>query len=232
MSRGPVFRRRALALIVVVVAVIAGYHFWLRDSSIFAVEDVEVTGVTTNKAEVTAALEEAADGMTTLHIHDDELAEAVQRFPTIASVSADTTLLHGLEVKVTERLPVAEGRFGGDLLPVSGDGFVLVGLEVDEPLPRIEARARGAVLDEEGAAQAAIIGAVPDDLRDAIRSAVWDSDSGGVVVALAGAPEVRFGDGDRAEEKWEALASVLAQSDPGGSYIDVSVPERPVASQE
>jgi cell division septal protein FtsQ len=214
---------------VVVVALVAGYHFWFRDWSVFAVEDVEVTGVTANEKEVTVALEEAADGMTTLHVRDDELRAAVQAFPTVASISADTTLLHGLEVRVTERLPVAEARLGGELLPVSADGFVLVGLEVDDPLPRIEARAKGAVLDEEGAAQAAILGAAPSDLRDRLRSAIWDSASGGVVVELAGAPEVRFGDGERAEEKWQALAAVLADGVPGGGYIDVSVPERPVA---
>jgi cell division protein FtsQ len=226
-----VLRRRALALALGAAAVFAGYHFWLRDSSLFAVEDVEVSGVTANKAEVTAALERAAYGMTTLHLRDDELREAVQRFPTVASISADAKLLHGLEVTVTERLPVAEARLGGELLPVSADGFALVGLEVDEPLPRIEARAKGAILDDEGAAQAAIVGAAPSDLRDGVRSASWETEAGGVVVELSGAPEVRFGDGERAEEKWEALAAVLAEGVPAGSYIDVSVPERPVASQ-
>jgi hypothetical protein len=64
-----------------------------------------------------------------------------------------------------------------------------------------------------------------------VRSASWETEAGGVVVELSGAPEVRFGDGERAEEKWEALAAVLAEGVPAGSYIDVSVPERPVASQ-
>jgi cell division protein FtsQ len=222
-------RRRGLVLLALAAVLVAGYLFWLRDSSLFAVEDVEVTGVTANKAEVTAALERAAEDMTTLHVRDDELAEAVQTFPTVSSISADTALLHGLEVTVSERLPVAEARLGGEVLPVSADGFVLVGLEVDDPLPRIEARARGALLDNEGAAQAAILGAAPGDLRERLSAASWDESRGGVVVELDGAPELRFGDGERAEEKWEALAAVLAEGARGATYVDVSVPERPVA---
>jgi len=229
MSRGQVLRRRVLAIAALAAVLVAGYMFWLRDSSLFTVEEVEVRGVTANKAEVTAALEEAAEGMTTLHVRDDELAEAVGRFPTVASISAGTSLPHRLEVTVTERLPVAEARLGGQHLPVSADGFVLVGLEVDEPLPRIEARAKGALLDDEGAAQAAILGAAPRDLGERAKAASWDSSRGGVVVDLAGAPELRFGDGGQAEEKWEALAAVLAEGAPDASYIDVSVPERPVA---
>ena len=231
MSRGQALRRRAVAGALILAALVAFYMLWLRDSSLFAVEDVTVTGVTANKGEVSAALTEAADGMTTLHIRDDELADAVRPFPTVASIAADASLLHGLEITVTERLPVAEARLGGQVLPVSADGFALVGLSLEQALPRIEARAQGAVLDEEGAAQAAIIGAAPEDLRERIGGASWETESGGVVLELDGAPEIRFGDGERAEEKWEALAAVLAEGVPGGSYVDVSVPERPVASQ-
>jgi len=229
MSRGRVVRRRALALAALGATLVAGYLFWLRDSSLFAVTDVEVTGVTANKVEVIAALTDAAEDMTTLHVRDDELADAVQPFPSVASISADTSLLHGLEVRVTERLPVAEARLGGEVLPVSGDGFVLVGLEADGPLPRLEASARGALLDPDGAAQAAILGAAPRELRERLRAASWDQASGGVVVELAGAPEVRFGDSERAEEKWKALAAVIAEGASDATYIDVSVPERPVA---
>jgi len=228
-SRGRVLLRRGLAIAALVAVIAAAYLFWFRDLPMFAVEEVEVTGVTANKAEVTAALEQAGEDMTTLHVRDDELAEAVQPFPTVASISAGTTLPHGLEVTVTERLPVAEARLGGQVLPVSADGFVLVGLEVDEPLPRIEAGARGAVLDSQGAAQAAILGAAPKELREQLRAASWDEARGGVIAGLRGAPELRFGDGDRAEEKWEALAAVLAEGASNATYIDVSVPERPVA---
>jgi cell division protein FtsQ len=224
-----VLRRRAIAIAALGLVLFAGYMLWLRNSSLFAIEKVEVTGVTANKAEVTAALERAAEDMTTLHVRDDELREAVQGFPTVAAIAADTSPLHDLTVTVTERLPVAEVRLDGQTLPVSADGYVLIGLQQEEPLPRItEASRLGVQLDPEGAAQAAIVGAAPRDLRERVVATTWDETRGGVVLDLEGAPELRFGDGERAEEKWQALAAVLADGVPDATYIDVSVPERPV----
>jgi cell division protein FtsQ len=233
MSRGTAWRRRLAAVALLAAALFAGYMLWLRDASWFEVTEVEVKGVTANRAAVTAALTDAARGMTTLHVRDDELARAAGRFPTIASVRADASLLHRLEITVTERLPVAEARIAGEIVAVSADGYLLAGLRVDRgELPSIETgRPDGALLDEEGAAQAAIAGSVPKELRDRLDSTSWDGDRGGVIVELEGAPELRFGDGDRAADKWRALAAVLAEPGIGSpAYIDVSVPERPVSA--
>jgi cell division protein FtsQ len=232
-TRGTAIRRRLVGAALIVLALVAIYTFWLRDSSLFAVEQVEVKGVTANKQEVTAALDRAAEDMTTLHVRDDELRRAVERFPTVASISADASLFHRLEISVTERLPVAEAKINGSAVAVSSDGYVLAGLPFKSgELPPIDAEADSAGrLDDHGTAQAAIVGATPKALRDRVERATWDEEAGGVVVELSGAPELRFGDGDRAEEKWQAVAAVLADPDSAGaSYVDVSVPERPVSA--
>ena len=39
-----VWRRRVLAGVVVAVVLVAGYFFWFRDSSLVAVDEVEVEG--------------------------------------------------------------------------------------------------------------------------------------------------------------------------------------------
>jgi hypothetical protein len=233
MSRGTAWRRRLAAVVVLVAALFAGYMLWLRDAGWFEVTEVEVKGVTANRSAVTAALTDAARGMTTLHVRDEELARAAGRFPTVASVRADASLLHRLEITVTERLPVAEALIAGEIVAVSSDGYLLAGLRVEPgELPSIETgRPDGALLDEEGAAQAAIAGSAPAALSDRLDSLSWDAERGGVIVELEGAPELRFGDGGRAEEKWRALAVVLSDSELGSAtYIDVSVPERPVSA--
>ncbi len=228
LSRQRIWRRRAIALAIVAIALLAGYYLWLRDSSLVAVEEVEVKGATTDQARIAAALEAAAEGMTTLHIDDEKLREAVSQFPTVASVRAESTLLHKLTVTVTERLPVGRLRSDGELVAVSADGYVLPGVEPGE-LPSIDGRASGGRLDRDAAAQAAILGATPEQLREMLGSASWEEDGGGVIVDLEGAPELRFGDGTHAEAKWEAVAAVLAGPDLGApAYLDVSVPERPV----
>ena len=231
-SPARIWRRRAILAGVIALVVVLGYMLWLRDSSWFAIEEVQVEGLTANQEEISAALAEASKDMTTLHIRDDELRDAVSQFPTVASIKADATLLHKLTIEVTERLPVAVARVDGRDVAVSEDGFVLVGVDFDpKELPSLDpGETEGAVLSDEGAAQAAIVGAAPDDLKDRLKEAAWDEERGGVVIDLDGAPELRFGDGEDAEDKWKAVAAVLTDPELGAPfYVDVSVPERPVA---
>ena len=58
----------------------------------------------------------------------------------------------------------------------------------------------------------------------------WDDAQGGVVVSLDGGPDLRFGEGSGARDKWTAAVAVLSSSEHGSpSYLDVSVPDRPVS---
>jgi cell division protein FtsQ len=231
-ARGTVIRRRLLAAAVVLLVLYGLYMFWFRNLSWFAIHDVTIKGATTNEREIKSAVEQVAGDMTTLHIKDDELRDAVARFPTVASVGASTSFPHGLEVSITERLPVAFVLVHGQRTAVSADGYLLAGADFDaKALPRIEgAAAHGARLDEDAAAQAAILGATPGPLKNRIVASAWDEDRGGVVVDLNNGPEIRFGDGSRAADKWEAAVTVLSSDERGSpSYLDVSVPDRPVA---
>src|SRR4051795_4727704 len=156
-GRGVVIRRRVLAAAVVLLVLYGVYMLWFRDLSWFAIHDVTIKGATTNEREINSAVEQVAGDMTTLHIKDDELRDAVARFPTVASVGASTSFPHGLEVTITERLPVAFIRVHGQQTAVSADGYLLAGADFDaKALPRIEgAAAHGARLAEDAAAQAA-----------------------------------------------------------------------------
>ena len=90
-------------------------------------------------AEIKAAVEQAAQGMTTLHLKDGELRDAVAQFPTVASVGASTSFPHTMHVTITERLPVAFIKVGPRRTAVSADGYLLVGASFDpKHLPRIE----------------------------------------------------------------------------------------------
>jgi cell division protein FtsQ len=231
-SRTAVIRRRVLAAAVVLLALYGLYTLWFRNLSWFAIHDVTIKGATTNERQIKAAVEQVAGDMTTLHIKDDQLRDAVARFPTVRSVGASTSFPHGLTVTISERLPVAFVRVGGQETAVSADGYLLAGAEFDaKALPRIEgATARGARLDQDAAAQAAILGVTPGPLKNRITSSSWNDDEGGVVVDLNNGPQIRFGDGSRAADKWEAAVAVLSGDERGSpSYLDVSVPDRPVS---
>ena len=227
-----IWRRRLVALGVLAAALAAGYLFWLRDSSLFEVREVKVSGATANANEVAVALQGAAQGMSTLHIRDEELRQAVSRFPTIASLKASTSLPHELDIEVTERLPVAVVKQSGAEIPVSADGYLLRGLAAEPGLPPLEpsgAAVEGRLASHD-AEQAALLGAAPEQLRKGLEESRYDPDQAGVVVDLSNGIELRLGDSRDATAKWAAAASVLADPKLGNpAYIDVSVPGRPVA---
>jgi cell division protein FtsQ len=225
-------RRRLIVGVIAIAVLYAGYILWFRNLPWFAIDSVTIAGATTNEREIKTAVERAAGDMTTLHIKDDQLRDAVAQFPTVASVRASTSFPHTLHVTVTERLPVGFIKTGANRTAVSADGYLLPGASFDpKRLPRIEGPvAHGARLEGNRAAQAAILGATPQPLRNQVMDSSWDEQHGGVVVQLDGGPEVRFGDGSRARDKWTAAVAVLSGPERGSpSYLDVSVPQRPVS---
>jgi len=203
---------------------------WLRDSSLVAVTDVEVVGVRSGERErIVAELTEAARGMTTLHLDREELARVGDRFPTVASLSADPNFPRSLRIEVVERPPALIATTGGERAAVSADGSVLSGVAAPDGLPTVAVadvpatgRLTGPDLEE-----ALVAGAAPAALAPLIES-VAATEEYGVVVELRGGIPVRFGDGVRAADKWAAAAAVLG--DPkltALTYLDVRVPSRP-----
>jgi cell division protein FtsQ len=227
-----VLRRRLIAGALVLVALYGAYMLWFRNLSWFAIDEVTITGATTNEREIKLAVEQVAQDMTTLHLEDDQLRDAVAQFPTVATVAASTGFPHTLRVTVTERLPVAFIEAGSRRTAVSADGYLLLGAAFDhKALPRMEGVvAQRGRLSGNAAAQAAILGATPRPLRERVTSSTWDEGQGGVVVSLDNGPGLRFGDGSRARDKWTAAVAVLSSREHGSpSYLDVSVPVRPVS---
>jgi cell division protein FtsQ len=212
------------------IALVALYMLWLRDSSLVAVDEVKVEGVTANAEQVTAALDAVGRDQTTLHVDEEELRKAVAGFPTVAGIDTDPGFPSTLTIKVTERLPVGVIRARGEEQAVSSEGLLLVGLDVsEERLPKVEAGVEGARLEDDGVQQTEVLGAAPAELLERIEESVYDLDRGGVVIELDGGPELWFGNADDAENKWQAAVTVLAGPELGApAYVDVSVPDRVV----
>jgi cell division protein FtsQ len=224
--------RRVVVLIAVAVTLALAYPGWLlvRDSSLVAVRDVKVEGVSADRGRVIAALTDAAHGMTTLDVRTDRLAAAVQGFPTVASVSADASFPHGLTIHVSERKPVLVASDGAREAPVAADGSLLPGLQADGrrlPLLTVDSLPPAGSLSGDALGEALVIGAAPAPLRQLVARATVSSDYG-IVVGLRGGIELRFGSSGQADAKWAAVAAILA--DPkltSLSYVNVRVPERP-----
>ena len=214
-------RRGWLLAAVGALVLLVAAGFWLRDSSLVAVDEVTVTGASGPDApKIESALRDVARDMTTLHVREDELREAVASFPTVGDLEVDGDFPNALRIEVIEREPVAVVGEGDDRMPVTAGGTVLRGATAPDDLPTIDDEGADAVLE--------LLGAAPKPLlRRAERAYTGDR---GLTVRMADGPIVYFGRGDDLAAKWAAAARVLA--DPtaeGASYVDVRVPERSAA---
>ena len=229
----PRLRRRLLALVLVCLALLAGYRFWLRDSSLVAVEQVSVTGLTTADSErVRMAIGATARGMTTLNVDVERLERAVAPYPVVRELEVTTDFPHGLRVRVIEHQPAAMAIGDDGEVPVAGDGTILHGLPVEGKLPAVEVDGvlgGDRLRDATARAAAAVAGAAPQRLRARVEE-IEKRAPEGLVAELRDGPELIFGDARRARAKWAAAARVLADPEArGASYIDLRIPGRPAA---
>ena len=211
-------------------ALALAYFAWFRDSSLVAVRDVKVEGASSaDHGPIVAALTESARGMTTLHVRADDLRRAVRQFPTVASVSADPSFPHGMTIHVRERQPALIARTGDRQVAVAADGTVLPGVHVKDPLPELRADElpSSGRLSGEPFTEALALGAAPAPLRPLVAGAAVSGDYG-TVVTMRGGIELRLGTRAHVEQKWTAVAAILADRQLTSlSYIDVRVPDRP-----
>ena len=227
----PRLKRRLIALAIACLALAAGYQFWLRDSSLVAVEHVDVTGVTSSDADrVRAAITSAARSMTTLHVDREALDRAVAGYPVVRKLEVAPDFPHGLSVHVIEYQPAAIAVSDAGHVPVAGDGTILRGVAVKGSLPTIDvAGALGTelLLDRTARGAAAVAGGAPAVLRARIEDVQRRSDDG-YVAELRDGPELIFGAATRLRAKWAAAARVLADLEArGATYVDLRIPSRP-----
>jgi cell division protein FtsQ len=218
--------------LIVLLVVVAPFALWLRDSSLVQVRHVEVSGIEgPEAAQIRRALESEGADMTTLHVREDALLGAVATYPVVRSLRTETDFPHGLRIVVNAYEPVAALRAsGGGLTAVAGDGTILRG-SVTRGLPIVGVRATpGDDRLGDGATFGAVrlLSAAPRALRARVER-VYRGPRGLAATMRAG-PKLYFGGGARPDAKWRAAVEVLAhRTSRGAAYVDLRVPERPVA---
>lgn len=214
-----------VAAVVLALLLIAVYVV-LRTTSLSAVENVTVVGVEgPNASEARHALEQAAVGQSTLGFDAAALREAVADMPSITGVDVHTRFPHGVQVEVHQRVAVGALSVDGRKIAVATDGTLLPEWDAGD-LPIVNggrATAGRLVAEHRGAAK--ILAGAPEALR--AKTARIDKTT---IVRLADGPALLFHDTSRVAAKWLAATAVLADpSSVGATWIDLRVPERPVA---
>ena len=232
-ARLPRVGPRGLVAIAVVIGILVGAFFWVRQSSLVAVRKVTITGVTgPDAARIRSALRGAALGMSTLDLDSRRLHRVVAAYPVVDGLRVSTHFPHGLRIDVAERVPVAVVVGGGVHTVVSAEGALLSHPPpATGPLPAISVPVvPGATsLTGAGRVDVRLLAAAPYPLLAKVATAGRTS-RGDVTVTLRDGPTVVFGAASAFAAKWRALVAVLADpSSAGASYIDVTDPARPAA---
>jgi cell division protein FtsQ len=224
-------RTRVILGIAVLLAVLAPLAFWLRTSSLVRVENVSVTGIHGSQApQIERALAAAARDMTTLDVREEALRSAVSAYPVVRSLRTETDFPHGLRISVNAYEPVAAIRAGSGLTAVAGDGTLLRGSATrDLPVITIDGE-RGGERLRQGHALGAVqlLAAAPRALRGRVARVYLGPR--GLTTTMQDGPRLYFGGASRPIAKWAAAAQVIASSTSrGAAYLDLRVPEKPVA---
>jgi cell division protein FtsQ len=209
------------------------YTFWFRHSSFVKVEHVTVKGLNTNDADrIRQALTSTARDMSTLDVNQAALLSAVASYTAVKDVVATAHFPHGLTIRVIQERPVALLQTDGSHVLLAADGSVLRGIRAGGPLPAIRTRSAAptrTLTDPLALTELQVAAAAPPALARRIAS-IGSGKTRGLVVRLRNGPQIIFGDGTRLDAKWAAAAGVLADSaSKGATYVDVRLPERPVA---
>jgi cell division protein FtsQ len=211
--------------------------YWgARASSVFAVDRIDVRGAPPSIAREVRAVTRRSLGTSLLAIETDELEARVRALPSVIAASVDRAFPHTLVIRVAADHPVAVARRRDKAWLVTGSNRVLratdpraepgltriwlprhVAVEIGRPLPPLyEPGTRALASLREVRFPAHVKGVRTTD--------------GELTLVLRNGLEILFGDPTDLLLKLAVAAEVLRRVDGDAVYLDVSVPERPVAA--
>jgi cell division protein FtsQ len=230
----PDWRRRLSVAVVALAGLATVYLLWIRDLPLLQVENVTITGLTSDDApRIRAALEAEANEMTTLHVRRERLERAIEGYPVVRELEVSADFPTGLRIHVHEQHPAALVASGRTRVPVAADGSVLEGLPVKAAeLPIVTASGAlpaGRVRQPGMLRLLLVAGGAPLELQKRLERVEREGERG-IVVTMKDGPELIFGEPSRVRAKWAAATSVLAdEASQGASYVDLRTPARPAA---
>ncbi|MDQ4082478.1 MAG: FtsQ-type POTRA domain-containing protein [Actinomycetota bacterium] len=233
-------RRREVVATAALTCALAVAYVAAREMSLFAVETITVRGADSQVTRDVHGVLSRVDGTSLASVDADELERRLARLSSVRSAEVDRAFPHGLEVVVRPERGLAVVRAGGGAWVVGESGRVMEGADPRgrRKLPRIRVAAAGRVEGGEVAGDRrvrellAVLRALPESFPVRVLSA--RAAAGQVTLVLGGWVELRLGDARAVDEKLRAAASVLkalsGEERRSLGYLDVTLPERPVAA--
>jgi len=228
---------RSLLVAFAAVAAVVGVYFAARETSMFAVQRIEVTGARPSVIQRVDTALAPLDGTSLLGLSAADIDQRLAPLRDVSLVSYDRAFPHTAKIVVSAERPVAVLRRGSQAWIVTERGRVLesVGDPRESSLPRIwlaeePVPSVGELLSAEDALRPArLLGGVLSadaSIFAHVREARYAD--GDLSLVLRSGTEVRLGDADDLALQLAVAERVLEATGPGMQYVDVSVPERAV----
>ena len=223
-----------LAGFVLVALAVASYGV-ARETPLFAIRDIEVRGGPPDvRARVRRALEPLA-GESLVGLRAQDLDRRIASLPDVVGVTHDRAFPHTLRVYVRAERPLLVLRRGSESWLVSARARVVrtIPKGARPGLPRIWVRrdvevGAGQTLGDTAAARAVrVLALAADLLPTSVR--VVKLNGGETTLLLRSGTEVRLGREHDLRLKLSVAAEILPQLTAASTYLDVAVPDRPVA---
>jgi cell division protein FtsQ len=226
--------RSLLAAFAVVLAAV-GVYWGAYASSVFAVDQVEVIGAPPEIVREVKAATMEVRGTSLVSVNADDIEGTLRALPSVAGVSVDRAFPHTLIVRIAPERVVAVARRGHSAWLVTGAAKVVREIEVgsEARYPRLWLT-RGVAVHVGGTLPAtyapatrALAAAREEKLPRRVKAVRTAGDE--LTLVLRRGPEIRLGEATDLGLKVAVARSVFRLVGSGTTYIDVSVPERPVA---
>ena len=227
-------RRRALAIVIALPILVTGAYFAARDTSTFALHTIQVSGGTPAlQARVRAVLAPLA-GRSLMALNGRAVDRKVDALPGVVSARYDRAFPHTLRVTIVPEQPVAVLRKGKETWLVSARGRAI------RQIPRTARRALPRIWEPSAVQVAAGAFLAPDEGGTVARvlalaqgfPARFTTASlahGELTLQLRLGVELRLGEPVDVRLKLAVARRALRVLPAGSTYLDVAVPQRPVA---
>ena len=226
--------RRSLAVGLGILVFALGAYLIARETSLFAVDRVEVRGGSPRIASQVRAALASLDGAPLVGLDGSAVLRRVDALPTVVRASYDRAFPHTLRITVVPEQPAAVLRRGPDSWLVSMRGRVIQPLPstADPALPRIWVSAHTPIrVGDQLAGQGAAVAARAVGLSGSFAARVTTASftDGTLVFHLRSGLELVLGHGDDVKLKVAVAEHTLPTVPSGTTFLDVSSPGRPVS---
>jgi len=228
---------RSVALALALLAIGGGLYLLARETSLFALRAIQVSGAPPDVARAVRRALRPFDGASLVTLDGARLEQALEQLPVVATASYDRNFPHTLNVVVRPERAVLVLRRGPQSWLVSARTRVMRRLQraEDPALPRVwVTRAVSVVLGGtlSGAAAEAVAVARPlGRTRLAGRVAAIRTGEGELTAILRSGLQLRLGDLRNVQLKLAVGARIAGLVGADADYVDLTAPGRPVSGR-